>query len=301
MTKLAIVQATPALFNKKKSIQIIRTWTKKASTKGAQLVLFPEAFIPCYPRGLSFGAVVGSRTAEGREHWLKYVSESIPVPGEEVNQLAEIAKEFQVFLCIGVIERGQTGSLYCTLLYFDPTGTLLGKHRKLKPTGSERIIWGEGEGDDLNVYNTPLGRIGGLICWENYMPLARFALYQQGVQIYLAPTADHRESWTASMQHIACEGRCFVLSCNQLVRKQDYPSEFQDELSGFPEMMSRGGSVIVNPLGNIIAGPLWDKEGILFADIDINDTVRGRLDFDACGHYNRADVFEYQYKKKSFV
>jgi nitrilase len=295
-TKVAVVQATPALFDKNQTLNIVADWTGKAAQEGAQLVLFPEAFIPCYPRGLSFGAVVGSRKAEGREHWLKYNSESVVVPSTDTERLAQIAREHQVYLIIGIIEKDQTSSLYCTMLYFSPDGKLMGKHRKLKPTGSERIIWGEGDGSDLQVFNTPFGKLGGLICWENYMPLARFALYQQNIQIYLAPTADHRESWTASMQHIACEGRCFVLGCNQYVEKSDYPEAFQSEITDQPDIMSKGGSVIVDPLGNIIAGPLWDQEGILFADIDVEDTVRGKLDFDATGHYNRPDVFEFSYK-----
>ncbi|MCH2080914.1 carbon-nitrogen hydrolase family protein [Kordia sp.] len=295
-TKVAVVQATPALFDKNRTLNIVADWTKKVAQEGAQLVLFPEAFIPCYPRGLSFGAVVGSRKAEGREHWLKYNSESVVVPSTDTERLAQIAKEHQVYLIIGIIEKDQTSSLYCTMLYFSPDGKLMGKHRKLKPTGSERIIWGEGDGSDLHVFDTPFGKLGGLICWENYMPLARFALYQQNIQIYLAPTADHRESWTASMQHIACEGRCFVLGCNQYVEKSDYPEAFQAEITDQPDIMSKGGSVIVDPLGNIIAGPLWDQEGILFADIDVEDTVRGKLDFDATGHYNRPDVFEFRVK-----
>lgn len=295
-TKVAVVQATPALFDKNQTLNIVADWTGKAAQEGAQLVLFPEAFIPCYPRGLSFGAVVGSRKAEGREHWLKYNSESVVVPSTDTERLAQIAKEHQVYLIIGIIEKDQTSSLYCTMLYFSPDGKLMGKHRKLKPTGSERIIWGEGDGNDLQVFDTPFGKLGGLICWENYMPLARFALYQQNIQIYLAPTADHRESWTASMQHIACEGRCFVLGCNQYVEKSDYPEAFQAEITDQPDIMSKGGSVIVDPLGNIIAGPLWNQEGILFADIDVEDTVRGKLDFDATGHYNRPDVFEFSYK-----
>jgi nitrilase len=295
-TKVAVVQATPALFGKNRTLNIVADWTEKAAQEGAQLVLFPEAFIPCYPRGLSFGAVVGSRKAEGREHWLKYNSESVVVPSTDTERLAQIAKEHQVYLIIGIIEKDQTSSLYCTMLYFSPDGKLIGKHRKLKPTGSERIIWGEGDGSDLHVFDTPFGKLGGLICWENYMPLARFALYQQNIQIYLAPTADHRESWTASMQHIACEGRCFVLGCNQYVEKSDYPKAFQAEIADQPDVMSKGGSVIVDPLGNIIAGPLWNQEGILFAEIDVEDTVRGKLDFDATGHYNRPDVFEFRVK-----
>lgn len=295
--KVAVAQATPVLFDQQKTLDKVADWTAEAAANGAQLVLFPEAFIPCYPRGLSFGAVVGSRDPQGRAHWLHYFNESVDIPGPATDRLAQLAAQHQLYLVIGVIEKVQTGTLYCTILYFSPKGELIGKHRKLKPTGSERIIWGEGDGRDLQVYDTPFGKIGGLICWENYMPLARFALYEQGIQLYLAPTADHRPTWTASMQHIACEGRCFVLGCNQVVRKSDYPEAYQSEIASQPELMSRGGSVIVDPLGNVLAGPLWEKEGILYADLDMQDTIRGRLDFDASGHYHRPDVFEFRYKK----
>jgi nitrilase len=197
-----------------------------------------------------------------------------------------------------VIERETTGSrgtLYCTLLYFGPDGSLLGKHRKLKPTASERLIWGEGDGSILTVLDTPWGRMGGLICWENYMPLARMALYTQGVDIYLAPTADARETWLASMRHIACEGRCFVLGCNQYVTRAMYPADLEtlEELEAQPEVMCRGGSLIVSPMGEVLAGPLFDQEGILTAELDLGEVVRGRFDFDVVGHYARPDVFRF--------
>ena len=185
------------------------------------------------------------------------------------------------------------GTLYCTLLYFGPHGRLLGKHRKLKPTGSERLIWGEGDGSTLAVVETPFGTVGGLICWENYMPLARTAMYGKGVDIYLAPTADQRDTWQATMRHIACEGRCFVLAANQYVTRSMYPEDLDatGELARQPEVMCRGGSVIVSPLGEVLAGPLWDREGILTADLDLGEVSRSRLDFDVVGHYARPDVF----------
>ena len=187
------------------------------------------------------------------------------------------------------------GTLYCSLLYFGPDGRLLGVHRKLKPTGSERLIWGEGDGSTLNVYETTVGRIGGLICWENYMPLARMALYSQGVEVYLAPTADSRDTWQATLRHIACEGRCFVLGCNQYVTKDLYPADLEgvQDLEGQPEVMCRGGSVIISPLGEVLAGPLYDREGILLAELDLAEVVRARFDFDVVGHYARPDVFDY--------
>ena len=184
--------------------------------------------------------------------------------------------------------------LHCTVLYFGPDGRLLGKHRKLKPTAAERLIWGEGDGSTLTVLDTELGRIGGLICWENYMPLARTALYAKGVALYLAPTADSRETWQATLRHIACEGRCFVLGCNQYVTKAMYPVDLPciEELAGQPEVMCRGGSAIVSPLGELLAGPLYDREGILTADLDLAEVARAKFDFDVVGHYARPDVFQ---------
>ena len=198
---------------------------------------------------------------------------------------------------MGIIERDSQfsgGTLYCTMLYYGLDGNLLGKHRKLKPTAAERLIWGEGDGSTLTVLDTELGKIGGLICWENYMPLARMAMYGKGVEIYLAPTADQRDSWQATLRHIACEGRCFVLGCNQFVTKEMYPQDLEglEDLAAQPEILSRGGSAIISPLGDIVAGPLFDQEGILYADLDLADVARSKLDFDVVGHYARPDIFQ---------
>ena len=300
LINVAVIQAAPALFDLKGSLDKVADWARQAALEGAQFVLFPEAFLPAYPRGLGFGSVVGSRTPKGREDWLVYFRNSVRVPGPATERLGQIARENQLYLAIGVTEIGESGgTLYCTLLYFDPSGQLIHRHRKLKPTAAERIIWGEGQGDDLDVLSTPLGRIGGLICWENYMPLARMALYAQDIHFYLAPTADQRESWQSTIRHIACEGRCFVLSCNQFVRKDMYPEAFQDELQDQPEVLSRGGSAIISPLGEVLAGPLWDKEGMLIAALDPEEILRARLDFDAYGHYNRPDVFFFNWKRKN--
>ena len=201
---VAVVQASPVLFDLEASLAKTERLVQEAARNGAKLVLFPEAYLSAYPRGLGFGTVVGSRDPKGREDWLLYYEHAITVPGPAADYLGKIAAANKVYLVIGVTERSQSGgTLYCTLLYFSPRGKLLQKHRKLKPTAAERIIWGEGEGKDLQVVNTRFGKMGGLICWENYMPLARMALYQQGVEFYLAPTADERDSWIASMQHIA--------------------------------------------------------------------------------------------------
>lgn len=295
--KVAVIQAAPVLFDREASVDKACQLIHEAAAQGAQLVLFPEAFIPAYPRGLSFGAVVGSRSPQGRRTWQRYWANAVDVPSPATDALGTAARQAGVYLAIGVIERdGDTsrGTLYCTVLYFGPTGELLGKHRKLKPTASERLIWGEGDGSTLTVLDTELGKIGGLICWENYMPLARMALYGKGVEIYLAPTADSRDTWQATLQHIACEGRCFVLGCNQYVTKSMYPADLPgvEELADQPEEMCRDGSVIVSPLGQVLAGPLYDQEGILYADLDMAEVAQSKFDFDVTGHYARPDVFQ---------
>jgi nitrilase len=295
----AVVQAAPVLFDREATIDKAVSLIGEAAEQGASLVLFPEAFVPAYPRGFAFGSVVGSRTDEGRDLWHRYWSESVDVPGPATERLGEAAREHGVHLAIGVIEReGRYGSaaggtLYCTTLYFGPDGGLLGKHRKLKPTAAERIVWGEGDGSTLTALDTPLGTLGGLICWEHYMPLARAAMYGKGVQVWLAPTADSRDAWQATMRHVALEGRCWVLGCNQFVTKDMYPADLPEHelLVGQPEVMSRGGSVVVSPLGEVVAGPLWDEEGILYAEIDLAEVSRAKLDFDPVGHYARPDVF----------
>ena len=295
--KVAVVQASPILFNREATIEKTCRLILEAAEKDVKLILFPEAFIPAYPRGLSFGAVVGSRSSAGRLTWQRYWENAVDVPGPAVETIGEAVREAGVYLAIGVIERDtqfSQGTLYCTLLYFGPDGKLLGKHRKLKPTGSERLIWGEGDGSTLTVLKTELGKIGGLICWENYMPLARMAMYSKGVEIYLAPTADARDSWQSTLRHIACEGRCFVLGCNQFVTKGMYPDDLEglDELDEHPDVICRGGSAIISPFGEVLAGPLYDQEGTLFADLDLAEVARGKFDFDVVGHYARPDVFQ---------
>lgn len=296
IVKVAVVQASPVLFNLEETVSKTCRLVKEAASNGAKLVLFPEAFIPAYPRGLTFGTVVGSRTYEGRLTWERYWSNSLQIPSKELDQIVKVVRENNVYVALGIIEKDgefSHGTLYCTILYLGPDGSLLGKHRKLKPTAGERLIWGEGDGSTLTVIPTELGRIGGLICWENYMPLARMAMYGKGVEIYLAPTADQRDSWQATLRHIACEGRCFVLGCNQYVSKDMYPEDLVgiEDLETQPEMICRGGSAIISPLGEVIAGPLYNEEGILYAELDLREVARGKLDFDVVGHYARPDVF----------
>ena len=295
--KVAVVQAESVIFNRQACLEKADDLVHEAASAGAKFVLFPEAFIPGYPRGLSFGTVVGSRSDLGRCLWEMYWDNAVSIPGPAMDFLGQLAKEAGVYLAMGVIEKDNIGSqatLYCTIAYFGPDGRYLGKHRKLKPTAAERLIWGEGDGSTLTVLDTEYGKIGGLICWENYMPLARMAMYGKGVDIYLAPTADARDSWHASMQHIALEGRCYVLSCNQYFRKEAYGRDFIGlaELEKEPEEMCRGGSTIISPLGKVLAGPLYGEEGILTADLDLGEITRSRFDFDVVGHYNRPDVFQ---------
>ncbi|WP_409175907.1 carbon-nitrogen hydrolase family protein [Brevibacillus fortis] len=294
--RVAVVQAASVIMDLEASTEKAVSLTLEAGEKGAKIVVFPEAFIPAYPRGLTFGTKVGSRSHEGRKDWFRYWDNSIVVPSEETDKLGEAARKAGVYLVIGVIERDNEnsgGTLYCSVLFFGPDGELLGVHRKLKPTASERLIWGEGDGSTLPVFDTPYGKIGALICWENYMPLARAAMYAKGVQIYIAPTADARDAWQATIRHIALEGRCFVLSSNQYVTKDMYPTDLAcyEDLASSPDEMSRGGSAIVGPLGDYIVEPVFGREEILYADLDIRDIAYSQFDFDVVGHYSRPDVF----------
>jgi nitrilase len=291
--KVAVVQASPILFDREATVEKTCRLIAEAATQGAQLILFPEAFIPAYPRGLTFGTVVGSRSPQGRDTWQRYYSNAVELPSPATEALGAVARQAKAYLVVGVIER-EGGTLYCTILYFNPAGELVGKHRKLKPTAAERLIWGEGDGSTLTVIDTEFGKVGGLICWENYMPLARMAMYSKGVELYLAPTADSRDNWQATIRHIALEGRCFVLGCNQFVTRSMYPADLAgvEDLANQPEIMCRGGSAIISPLGEVLAGPLFEKEGTLFADLDLAEVARSKFDFDVVGHYARPDVFQ---------
>ena len=294
--QVAIVQAAPVIMDREATLEKACQLVRDAAVQGAQLIMFPEAFIPAYPRGLGFGTVVGSRSEAGRRLWARYWANSVDVPGPVTVALGQAASQARAYLAVGVIERESEmgrGTLYCTLLYFGPDGRLLGKHRKLKPTGAERLIWGEGDGSTLTVLDTEIGRLGGLICWENYMPLARTAMYAKGVELYLAPTADARDTWQATLRHIACEGRCFVLGCNQFVTKAMYPDDLEGikDLADLPDVICRGGSAVLSPLGDYLAGPLFGQEGILYAGLDMGQIAEARFDFDVVGHYARPDVF----------
>ena len=245
----------------------------KAASAGAQLVVFPEALAGGYPKGQDFGAKVGVRTQEGRAQFRRYYENALDIPSPEVEQMAEAAARNQVWMVVGIIERAG-GTLYCTVLFFSPAGTLAGKHRKVMPTAVERLIWGQGDGSTLTVLNTGIGSLGAVICWENYMPLLRYTMYAKGIQLYCACTVDDRDSWVFTMRHIAIEGRCFVLSACQFV-----------------DGLIRGGSLIANPFGELLAGPVYGEETILLADLDMGQIAEGKFDLDVAGHYARPDIF----------
>ncbi|CAM8974508.1 unnamed protein product [Rhodiola kirilowii] len=293
--RATVVQASTIFYDTPATLDKAERLVAEAAALNAQLVVFPEAFVGGYPRGSNFGVVMGNRTLKGKEEFRKYHASAIDVPGPDVERLAAMAGKYKVHLVMGVIERdGYT--LYCTVLFFDNQGHYLGKHRKLMPTGLERIIWGFGDGSTVPVFDTAVGKIGAAICWENRMPLLRTAMYGKGIEIYCAPTADSRDVWQASMIHIALEGGCFVLSANQFCRRKDYPPSPEYEFLGVDEnitpdyVVCRGGSVIISPSGTILAGPNYEGEALITADLDLGDIARAKFDFDVVGHYSRPEV-----------
>ena len=290
--RAAVVQNSAVVFDRDATLEKVARLTKDAKSQGAELVVFPEAFVSAYPKGLDFGATIGGRTPAGREDFRRYFESAIEVPGSGTRRLEEIAGDLGVHLVIGVIER-DGGTLYCSVLFLSPEGRLLGKHRKLMPTASERLVWGYGDGSTLPVFDTPLGRLGAVICWENYMPLLRTAMYAKNIQLYCAPTADDRDTWLATMRHVALEGRCFVLSACQFLLRSDCPGDYASVQGNDPDtVLMRGGSCIVGPLGQVLAGPVFNQSQILVADLDMAEIARGKYDFDVVGHYARPDIFQ---------
>lgn len=290
---VCLIQDAPIFFDKEASLQKLESLVQKHSAE-SDLIIFPESFIPGYPRGFTFGAKVGRRSEEGKALYAEYVHNSIDLGSKDRKRLEDLARSNNSYLVIGTTEReSQHGSLYCSMIYVSPKNGLLGVHRKIKPTGTERVIWSEAAGESLVTFDTGIGKLGGLICWENYMPLARMSMYQKGVEIYIAPTADSRDSWTSTMRHIAMEGRCFVLGCNQYFTKSMYPDRFQSLIKDEVEKMCEGGSLIVSPTGEILAGPLFGKSGALFAKLDLEEVSKSKLGFDVVGHYTRKDVFNF--------
>jgi nitrilase len=293
--KVALVQDSPVFFDKAATLQKVVEITTAQAKVGCNLVVFPESFVPGYPRGFSFGAVTGRRTDAGRQLYQEFYQQSFDIASDDLTILTELAATSNIYIVIGVTERNSTnGSLYCSMLYISPTDGLLGVHRKIKPTGTERLIWAEADGTSLVAFDTKIGKLGGLICWENYMPLARMAMYSKGVELYIAPTADSRPQWQATMQHIALEGRCFVLGCNQYFTKSMYPERYQHLVADEAEEICSGGSVIVSPMGEVLAGPLFGSAGVITAELDLADIIKSKLDFDPIGHYARPDIFDFK-------
>ncbi len=290
-TTVAVVQAGSIADDTQATVRKAVSLIADSKARGAKVAVFPEAFIGGYPKGANFNIYIGARTPEGRKEFEAYHADAINVPGPETSALSDAAKEAGMFVVIGVIER-DGGTLYCTVLFFGPEGELLGKHRKLMPTAAERLCWGFGDGSTLTTVDSPWGKIGSVICWENYMPLLRMAMYDKKVALYCAPTADDRDSWAATMRHIALEGRCFVLSSCQYLTRDGFSRKMKNRIpEDNNDVLMRGGSIVISPMGEILAGPHYDGEAILTAEIDLDDLVRGKFDFDVAGHYARPDVF----------
>ena len=290
--RVAVVQASAVPFDSDACVDKALGLIGEAAGQGAKVVVFPEAFIGGYPKGLNYGLVVGARDPAGREEFRRSLESAITVPGPHTARLGEAAAAHGCYVVVGVIER-DGGTCYCTALFFGPDGAYRGKHRKLMPTALERMIWGFGDGSTLTVVDSPYGRIGSVICWENYMPMLRMAMYSKQVALYCAPTVDDRDTWLPSMRHIALEGRCFVLTACQVLRKDEFPADVRVSLGDTPDaLLIRGGSAIISPLGVVLAGPHYGGEAILTADLDLHDIGRGKFDFDVVGHYARPDVFQ---------
>ncbi|KAF2670354.1 putative nitrilase [Microthyrium microscopicum] len=312
VVKVAAVQAAPVSFDLPNTLKKLSALATEAATNGAQIVAFPEGFLTAYPWRYAFDATIGAREPRGRKWYARYYESAVAIPSSETEFLSEVARSNEIFLSVGIIEKDQ-GTLYCTSLLLSREGAILSRHRKLIPTAAERLVWGRGAGDGLTVAQTEVGKIGGLICWENYMPAARMALYQQGIEIYIAPNADDLPEWTATMKHIAKEGRCFVMNVNQFAKVSDFPKDYPPFSEGHydrkpdgsrwepNDILSHGGSCIIGPLGTFIAEPVWDKEEIVYATLKLSDIVEARLDFDPVGSYSRPDVFSLTVNTKPAV
>ena len=289
---VACVQAEPVVLDRSATIAKIESLAADVAAKGGRLALFPEAYIPVYPSNRWVRYLAGwsgDDSVDARDVFARLAQQSVTVPGPDSDRLAEIAKTHGVWLAVGVNEL-ERGTIYNSLLLYSPAGELTLHHRKLMPTNHERLVWGLGDGKGLETVATGFGKVGGLICWENLMPLARAALYQDGIEIYLAPTADDSAEWHDSMKHIARESRAFVLSCCVFQRASSYPHDVP--LAEGEELVGRGGSAILSPDGCYLAGPLWDEEGILFAELDPQQLYRARQRFDPAGHYSRPDLLK---------
>jgi nitrilase len=293
LVTVACVQAEPVVLDREATLDKLTVLTAEAAGNGAQLVVFPETFIPAYPSSVWAKAFAGWADPRAKAAFALLARESVEVPGPAADRLGAVAREHGVWLVTGVneIDPARPGTIYNSLLYHAPDGSLALHHRKLVPTNHERLIWGQGDGRGLRAIETPLGRVGGLICWENYMPLARFALYESGVEIYIGSTAGDGDAWQSTLVHIARESRAFVIAPSHFQRASAYPSDFPLlELLEGHDVIGRGGSAILAPDGSYLAGPLYDEEGMLFAELDPARLFEERQRFDPAGHYHRPDV-----------
>ena len=298
--KLAVVQAAPVMFDKTACIEKALKLINECTANGAELIVFPELFIPGYPYGMTFGFRVGSRNADGRKDWKAYYDNSILANGPEMQQLIEKAKEQGIYLSIGYSERDAvTGTLYNSNMMIAPDGTAM-NHRKLKPTGSERVVWGDADRDYFPVMETPWGPMGNLICWESYMPLARVALYQKGISLYISPNTNDNPEWQDTIRHIAIEGHCYFINCDMFFTRADYPKTASagEEIAKLPEIACRGGSCVVDPFGHVVSDTIWDQDGIIYAELDMQKVPASKMEHDVCGHYARPDVLKLQVEDK---
>ena len=293
--RIALVQAEPVMFDKAAGLEKTLKLIDEAARKKPDLVVFPELFIPGYPFGMTFGFVVGARQEEGRPDWKRYYDNSMLVPGPETDALSAACVKHHIYLSIGISERDrESGTLYNSNIIIDPEGKIVSLHRKLKPTGSERVVWGDADKYYFPVADTPWGNMGSLICWESYMPLARVALYQKGVTIYISPNTKDKPEWQDAVKHIAREGRCYFINSDMIITKASYPKDLHcpEEIAKLPDMVCRGGSCIVDPFGHYVTEPVWDKEEIIFAELDMQMVPAAKMELDICGHYARPDVLK---------
>ena len=298
--RVALVQATPVMFNKDATIDKVCAQIREAGAHGAELIVFPESLIPCYPYGLTYGFTVGSRTEACRDDWKIYYDNAVLCPSADTDRIGAAAREAGAYVSVGYTERGRhNGTLYCSNMIFGPDGRLLCNHRKLKPTGAERLVWGDAQCDFFPVMDTPWGKIGSLICWESYMPLARAALYEKGITIYISPNTNDNPEWQHTIRHIAIESHCYFINADLFFRCSDYPetSSGADEIARLPGIACRGGSCVIDPFGHDASETVWDEEAIIYADLDMQKVPASRMEFDGCGHYARPDVLQLNVKE----
>ncbi len=289
---IAVVQATPVMFDAEASVDKAVRLIHEAASHGAELVVFPELFVPGYPYGMTYGFTMGSRTAIGRADWKTYYDNSLLADGPLMDRIVAAAVEAGVYLSIGYSERDAvTATLYNSNMLINPQGERI-NHRKLKPTGTERVVWGDADRDFFPTMGTPWGPMASLICWESYMPLARVALYQKGVTLCIAPNTNDNPEWQHTIRHIAIEGKCFFVNADVVFGRDDYPvtASGEAEIASLPDIVCRGGSNVIDPYGHEASETVWDEEKIIYSTLDMTQVVSARMEHDPCGHYSRPDV-----------